>query len=108
MKNLYVLARPITQGTRDAFLVQPEGGFIARKPGSQLTMNAYAVGAVRYQWRRDGEAIPFATAPWLDLDGRTAEAGAYDVVATLSDGTFAISSAATVRVGQPETIIMVR
>lgn len=108
VKNLYVLARPVTAGTRDAFLLQPADGLLVRKPESALTLTAYAVGAVRYQWRVNGEAIPFATNPWLDLDGRTAVPGTYDVVATLEDGAFAVSQTAVIRTTQAETIILVR
>lgn len=108
VKNLYVLVRSQPAGATGDFLVEPEGGVLTQGRRRTLTLTASAPAALSYQWRLNGEAIPFADTAWLDLDWATAKTGVYDVVARLADGTSAVSAGAFVRVALPETLILVR
>ena len=108
VKNLYVLVRSQPAGATGDFLVEPEGGVLTQGRRRTLTLTASAPAALSYQWRLNGEAIPFADTAWLDLDWATAKTGVYDVVARLADGTSAVSAGAFARVALPETLILVR
>lgn len=85
-RNLYVLARPSSQPPTaggPVIVVQP--GSRSVSPGQDVTLSLTLLDyeGVRYQWRYQGEPIPGATEPWLDLPSIQREArGAYDVVLT--------------------------
>ncbi len=57
-------------------------------PGGSVTLTVIATSSttLSYQWRRDGVAIPGATASVLALSGTTVVAGSYSVVVTNSTG----------------------
>lgn len=63
-----------------------------------LTVPATGSGALAYQWRRDGVAIPGASAVSYTIPiARAADAGSYDVVVTNANGS-ATSALATLEV----------
>lgn len=52
-----------------------------------LSVTAAGDGPFTYQWRRNGVALPGATAPTLTLAGVPGEAGDYDVLVSNAQGT---------------------
>ena len=110
VKNLYVLVRPYTPpSAANVFLVEPVGARVSYRSTTPVTLKAFVAGEVAYQWRCNGEPIPYATAPFLDLERNAAQrSGLYDVVATFPDGTQACSAAARVTFLPPETQILIR
>lgn len=82
---------------REGFVLEvPDTVVIAEHPASQtiapgsntsLAVSATGVGAVRYEWRRNGQAISGATAATLALPAVTAaQAGDYTVTVTDANG----------------------
>jgi len=69
--------------------------------GGTATMNIVAAGAVSYQWRKNGVAIPGATGAALVLTNvQAADASNYSVVVTNASGS-ATSTAVTLTVNVP-------
>lgn len=101
-RNLYVLARPSAQPPTEGgpvIVVQP--GDRSVYPGQSVTLSVTLLDytGVSYQWRYEGEPIPGATEPWLDLPAILREArGTYDVVLTGANLATTVSEAAEVDV----------
>jgi len=88
-------ATTVLLGGPPAMLEEPEDSVVC--PGEPATLSALAAGtgAVGYQWRRDGEPIPGATAPLLSLPAASAaDAGLFDVVVTDDCGSTTSATAA--------------
>lgn len=108
-RRLYVLVRSAAPtGSAPVILASPSARTV--NPGDSTTFGvtvANATAGMTYQWRRDGQALPGETRPWLELTGISgAERGAYDVVVTGENQTTATSSAATLTVTNQEPIFL--
>ncbi|MBL9171763.1 MAG: lamin tail domain-containing protein [Verrucomicrobiales bacterium] len=69
---------------------------VTKALGSSVSFSVRATGSppLRYQWRRNGEAIPGATGPDLNLESiQVTEVGCYDVVVMNSGGAILSDSA---------------
>jgi lysophospholipase L1-like esterase len=112
-KNLYVLVRPaalslptVSSGDGPVFVTQPSD--VHKPEGRSVRVAAYAVNAVRYQWRKNGVNIEGATHAWLDIpSAKVDDSGAYTVVAYYNDASYTISSAAAVTVYGNGTFITI-
>ncbi|OAM91661.1 hypothetical protein AW736_02350 [Termitidicoccus mucosus] len=76
-------------------VAQPSGGVVQN--GSPRTLSVVVSGEASFQWRKDGVAIPGATASTFALAGKPSDAGVYDVVITMPAGEI-ISDPATVTI----------
>ena len=113
VKNLYVLAHwgntpaALLAGTLPTISVQPFGKTI--HPGVGVKFYVQALGAVSYQWRRNGVWIPGATHSWLDVStARQSDSGVYDVLVFGSGTAYIASQSATLIVIPPGTLLKVR
>lgn len=91
--------------TAPQWITQPTSQAVST--GATVTLRAVASGEPEpaYQWRKDGVAVPGATAPTLTLtDVAVADSGDYTVVATGTAGT-ATSAVATLEVTVPPIAI---
>ncbi len=78
--------------------VQPRGFTTKAGGGGSLSVVAAGTEPFTYQWRKDQEPIPGATAPTLTLDSwQPGDAGAYTVAVSNAHGTI-VSAPATVQV----------
>lgn len=89
---------------------QPQAQVAALGGGVRLYVQALGAGALSYQWRKNGVAIPGATAATLTLNGLTAaDATGYDVVvADAGSGRTLTSTAAAltlVPAGNPGRLV---
>ena len=77
---------------------QPQAQVAAVGGSARLYVQALGAGALAYQWRKNGVAIPGATADTLNLGGlTTADAAGYDVVVSdAGSGTRLTSAAAAI------------
>jgi hypothetical protein len=74
---------------------QPQAQVAALGGSVRLYVQALGAGALSYQWRKNGVAIPGATAATLTLNGLTAaDATGYDVVVTDAGSGRTLTSAA--------------
>ena len=103
VKNLYVLAHwgatpaGALSGTLPTIMIQPSGRTIRAKESATLVVQA--IGATRYQWRRNGAWIAGATLSWLDINQAGAsDAGVYDVLVYGSGSAYTASQGATLHV----------
>ncbi len=88
-------------GSSVQFSAQPQDQTIATGGDVTFRVAAAGLGAVSYQWRKDGVGIAGATSATLTLRGATAaQAGVYDVVVTDALGAF-ISAGGRLTVGAP-------
>ncbi len=88
-------------GTSVQFNAQPQDQVIALGADVTFTATATGMGALNYQWRKDGVGLAGATGSTLTLRGiAAAQAGSYDVVVTDSFGATA-SAAGRLTVGAP-------
>ena len=93
-RDLYVFVRPVARAGAVTFTKQPEGG--AGTIGTPFFLTAYSPTAVRYQWRKNGVAIPGAIDATFDALATRKETATYDVIAYDDLGNAATSSSATV------------
>ena len=76
---------------------QPQGRFVLAGTNVTFAATVVGTGSVRYQWRKDGQAIPGAIETSLRLSGvQPFDNGVYDVVVTDDLGTVASARAALV------------
>lgn len=88
-------------GTSVQFTTQPQDQVFAVGADVTFTAAATGIGALNYQWRKDGVGVAGATGSTLTLRGITAaQAGSYDVVVTDSFGA-TVSTAGRLTVGAP-------
>ncbi|HEY1108139.1 MAG TPA: hypothetical protein VGE76_05895, partial [Opitutaceae bacterium] len=79
-------------GTDFAVLTPPQSEVVAAGGSATLRVEASGSGVQRYQWRKDGVAIPGATASTYTIaQAAASHAGAYDVVIT--DGADTLTTA---------------
>lgn len=110
LRSLSVFVRPSggeSQGHGPVFTVQPQNVRV-RKNAEPVVLSAFAPGAAFYQWRKNGQPITGATSRFLEVRAETESRGTYDVVAYVDGANFTVSSAATVEIVQPPTMILVR
>lgn len=75
--------------------VPPVSTHVAVGATAEFAVTAGGAGALTYQWRRNGAALPGATSPTLTLTNvQPAEAGVYSVAVTNANGT-TVSAGAT-------------
>ncbi len=90
-----------------AFVVQPQGADLI--VGGSVTLSVVVTGAtpLRFQWQRNGVAVPDATNSTLVLSGvRSIDAGSYRVIVSNLAGTV-VSELAAITVSLPPTISIV-
>jgi alpha-tubulin suppressor-like RCC1 family protein len=98
----------ITTGAREVFRIseQPVGGSVAVGGSLTLRVAVSSSSSPTYQWFKDGQPVPGAQAPALQLSSVTsASAGSYTVVVT-DNGVSLTSSAVTVSIVSPPQIII--
>ncbi|MEY2878040.1 MAG: hypothetical protein RLZZ15_420, partial [Verrucomicrobiota bacterium] len=82
-------------GPRAFVLASPQSATVAAGATATFSVTAAGSDTLAYQWRKDGVALPGATAATLTLTNTTAaNAGAYDVIVT--DATSATATASAV------------
>jgi len=87
------------KGVGPEFLVQPSSVKVKTGPGlppQTVTLNAYAPGAVRYQWRKNGADISGATGPVLDVVVSRVGSDEYSVIAFADDENYTFSQPVSV------------
>ena len=106
--DLYVFVRPAvaSKGNGPVFTEQPVSGIVRK--GGALSLHAFAPGATRYQWFRNGRPVPGATSAWIDVPTGVPEDAVYRVVAYADDANYTASEAVTVRVYHNGTQVIVR
>ena len=100
IRRLRAYVRPLSisgdRGLGPKFLVQPASAKIERGV-AEVVLTAYAPGAVRYQWRKNGVPIVGETGSVLvGYMGRKERVAVFDVVAYTDGDNYTVSEPATV------------
>ena len=93
-RDLYIFVRPVARAGAVAFTLQPEDG--EATIGFPHVLTAFAPTAVRYQWRKDGVAIPGETGATCEVLATQKGTAVYDVIAYDDCGNVGTSASATV------------
>ena len=102
--KVYVRPETITEncGYGPQFLVQPQGRVFTPSQVAvpqTVELSVYSPSAARYQWRRNGVAIPGATGATLSVTvAEDSKPAVYDVIAFIDGANYTISDPAVVKV----------